>query len=409
MKSLARAFALSSGFVLGVGLLGGGCYCTPCDTSDIEYIDNRDRKALPFIDEDWVCPIVSGRDLRNYKPPVPPPPPPPAHPDISGDHPASFGPKDPDGVVKAAIFINSCFGDIYYYTPRINRSIRSSYFEQLYDQSLHALFQRTDCFKEKTNGCDALRECVGIVEQINGSPKLDVVPDPNSPEGCLGDTGVEYFHDVFFDINDVYYDKHLWINCSGLGMICDDDEPREWCATPKTPCNPEVDTYSCWDTRPFYCEKPSVEGAQAWYWEEPRCGDLGLLCAGDVKSGPPYCVGAGAACELDPNVEHNLGYYSAREGFACESETMMRTCVGRGEHLVDCAQLGKGFKCIPGSPTRCGLAAECEPSDPVMCDGDSLVVCDAGKIRKVDCKSLGFTSCDAKHKVCSPGVYDNLP
>ncbi|HMY16640.1 MAG TPA: hypothetical protein PKA58_09995 [Polyangium sp.] len=411
MRSIAGAFALASGFVLCVVLAGGGCYSSLCEVRGIPPVDNRDRKAYPTIDKDWVCTRAYAESYyeSTKPPPPPPPPPPPDHPDVAGDHPATTGPKDPVGVVNSAIFVNSCFGNLFFFDPRINSTIQSTYFEQLRNQTSNELLQRTDCFKDKTNGCEAMRECLGLVQQINGSPALNLEFDPDRPSGCMGDTGTKYSHNSFYDSYDVYYDVYTWFNCAGLGLTCDEEYHREWCGTPRTACNPEVDTYTCWDTRPFYCEKPWPTGGQAYYWQEPRCGDFGLVCASEVVGGPPDCVGEGAACEVDPAWSYNLAYYSFREGVACESETMMRACVGRGEHLVDCAQLGKGFTCIPGTPTRCGLATECEASDPVRCEGDSLVVCDAGKIRKVDCKSLGFTSCDAKHNVCSPGVYDNLP
>ena len=54
----------------------------------------------------------------------------------------------------------------------------------------------------------------------------------------------------------------------------------------------------------------------------------------------------------------------------------------------------------------CGTAAECSPKSPwnkvaATCDATSVVMCNGGKISKLDCTTLGFTGCNAG--LCTPG------
>ncbi len=180
------------------------------------------------------------------------------------------------------------------------------------------------------------------------------------------------------------------------------------CEWPRGPCNPVSPSPRCENDRPDWCKDEGTVTKEGYEYEEFACGEHGLAC--DVESGEidPDCVGTGPACELptdswltDGNAfDYRLG------GIACESATMLRSCVGRAEKVIDCADLGIGFKCLPGPEPHCGFAAECTADAPVTCDGDSLVLCNAGRIRKVDCKTLGFTTCDANRGICGPSIYD---
>src|SRR5690349_9265365 len=99
---LVRVFALLSLGAVGMAFLGSGCSLAPNCPPDTKYIvDNRDRKN-PSFDQDWLC----------FSIPIDAPPEdtPPVIPDVSRvSPPDSAGPKDPDGVVKAAIAHQSCF------------------------------------------------------------------------------------------------------------------------------------------------------------------------------------------------------------------------------------------------------------------------------------------------------------
>jgi hypothetical protein len=69
---------------------------------------------------------------------------------------------------------------------------------------------------------------------------------------------------------------------------------------------------------------------------------------------------------------------------------------------VDCGLLHPGFSCqSAGGQFFCGLGAECAPaglppgSGPAaICDGSAVVVCNAGRIERVDCLALGFIGCE---------------
>ena len=81
-----------------------------------------------------------------------------------------------------------------------------------------------------------------------------------------------------------------------------------------------------------------------------------------------------------------------------------------GLHEIDCSEVGAGFSCQTfGTSAFCGLAAECDPSSGAVsdatCEGDQLVFCNAGRLDKLDCKSLGFSGCNASWGVCSPSPW----
>ncbi|MBK9266372.1 MAG: hypothetical protein IPM54_42125 [Polyangiaceae bacterium] len=82
--------------------------------------------------------------------------------------------------------------------------------------------------------------------------------------------------------------------------------------------------------------------------------------------------------------------------------------VNDAEHELDCGLLADGFTCQTVNGTSfCGLASECYDLKPA-CEGDSVVLCNAGRIDKIDCKSLGFTGCNAMWGTCSPSIYDEF-
>ena len=408
MKTVSRTFVLVSWCVLILGLSGPGC-STPCEEQGVPLYDNRDHKAYPNGD-DWICVTLDGipidGTLLKEPPPPPPPPAPPPPPDVSGEHPADPpGPKDPDAVVEAAIILNSCFADLNYYKPKINKNISQIYFDVDRYWSTRALFQRVGCFKDKANGCDAMRECIGMVEQLNGKPEMNIAPDPIAGKACAD--GTSYYHDEFY-IGDgnTPYSSDTWINCDGLGSECKEYNGQSYCATiPFLECDPATVKEACQDDRPYRCDGPYVDG-KYYAYQEPKCSDYGMTC------GSRDCVGTGASCvtPLGDEWSADTSYFSYKAGTACESATVLRACVGTNESLVDCTTLGQGFTCIPGPIAHCGFASECDDKTPVTCEGDSLVLCDAGRVRKVDCKSLGFTRCisNTQGGACSPGVYDSF-
>ena len=99
------------------------------------------------------------------------------------------------------------------------------------------------------------------------------------------------------------------------------------------------------------------------------------------------------------------------QGISCNGAKLL-ACMNGFEQEVDCATLVSGFTCqTSGMKSFCGIAGECDPTAGVAatCEGDNVVVCNGGRIDKVDCKSLGFTGCNAKYGTCSPSIYDQIP
>ena len=88
-------------------------------------------------------------------------------------------------------------------------------------------------------------------------------------------------------------------------------------------------------------------------------------------------------------------------GTACDGDDLV-ACVNGQTATISCAARGPGFTCqTVGQAFFCGLGAECAPatngapseSHPPSCDGDVLVFCNAGRLERIDCTSLGFSGC----------------
>ncbi|MBX3227460.1 MAG: hypothetical protein KIT84_13985 [Labilithrix sp.] len=82
----------------------------------------------------------------------------------------------------------------------------------------------------------------------------------------------------------------------------------------------------------------------------------------------------------------------------------------------DCERHVVGSRCRviddAGTDTSaaCTLGAECVTSTigERTCEGTSVVLCNRGRIDRIDCAALGFTAClvldDKAKAVCTPGV-----
>ncbi len=107
---------------------------------------------------------------------------------------------------------------------------------------------------------------------------------------------------------------------------------------------------------------------------DESCGQYELTC----KKG--FCAGHGAACTQS----------------ACKGD-VAHLCVSGHVRTLNCKAFGAGFSCkATATGARCQQAAECDPDASKWketCEGDKAVLCHAGKKVKVDCKTLGFSSC----------------
>ncbi len=283
------------------------------------------------------------------------------------------GPKDQDAALQAAILIGSCVPD-----DGIQRVLNNMHATRGVEPGGLDFKEFTKCFEGKTNGCKAVEECLGIVVDLSG---------PCMPT-CTGS--------VFKVCDDALAFN---VDCAKFGYTCSASEGR--CVggpAPGPACDPGTFQESCQDGAPRVCVGKEISG--------PNCADYGLTCKPEPFGGVA-CLGTGAACQPDGTGSLSIDYH---EGLACDGE-LLRACLNGGEQAVDCGTLVTGFTCqTSGAATFCGLAGACDPTAgaDTTCEGDSVVVCNAGRIDKVDCKTLGFTSCNANFGTCGPSVHDQI-
>ncbi len=159
------------------------------------------------------------------------------------------------------------------------------------------------------------------------------------------------------------------------------------------PCDNDTFVPSCEGGRPLVCTDETTPGLV--------CADYGLTCvADDIGLGPDAsCVGTGPACEegQGSSLEHNYLW----NPIACADGGSLRMCVNGFEHAADCTEVATGFACFAfGGSSFCGKGAECNPGDDAFCDGDAVVLCDAGKVVRVECSRLGFSTCNPTKTLC---------
>lgn len=361
-------------------VMHAGCAESQCPAGSVGPYDNRDRVMFPHTDEDWIC-------LNRLEPVAPPEP-----PDLGGIKPADPpGPRDRDAVARAAIFIESCdpmFTDTL--VPSINAHIDATYSAIPSSPDHRAILERVNCFKDKTNGCDALRECLGIVKKLG---------DPGVVPGCVDGIGMEH--------NDWDNNWTKWTNCAGLGLECY-ELWGFWCGPPRVSCDQELDVPTCLTGEsPRNCRN-HYAGGPTFAYEEGSCADYGVTCI--ANGSEASCTGLGPTCK-ETFVDYSESYFvDFRAGIACENELTLRACVNGHEQLVDCTAQGEGFRCIGGSRPRCGYDFQCDQVDwqsipdihfqSATCEGSSITVCNSGVWTTIDCKTLGFETCDSKRGVC---------
>lgn len=284
------------------------------------------------------------------------------------------GPKDPSAALEAAVFLGSCLPD-----DGINRNLSRIYTRKGSQDPLdQALVDRTTCLAGKANGCEAVADCLGARVDLTGPCEV----------GCEGSVLRGCDDSLKFEID-----------CARLGLECSVEAGT--CIKPPLPAACDYDTFqsTCEGGAPVVCLDGVAKG--------PVCADLGLSCGLDSWEEEMVCKGAGASCMA--NVTSSVAV-TFDEGQSCQGGKL-DICVNDGKHLLDCGTLASGFTCQSSAGGAfCGLGAACDPNSGVdtTCDGDSVVVCNAGRVDKVDCKALGFTGCSPKYGVCIPSVYSQL-
>ncbi|MEJ7732286.1 MAG: hypothetical protein WKG00_24150 [Polyangiaceae bacterium] len=285
----------------------------------------------------------------------------------SGGAPKDIGASlDADFALRAAVFIGSCIPD-----DGINRNLRNMYNDAAAGSFYHYYRNEVDCFANKANGCAAVEECLGIaVDKVSAG----------CPSSCNGDvyTGC---------------DKTLQFtaDCSVLGLSC--DEGLSCTETvPGPACDPGSFASACDQGALLYCAGGKERHGML-------CAEYGLSC--QTVSTSATCVGPGPACVGGSTSGTGA---SLDSGLACAGGDLV-ACVNGGELQVACESVTKGSTCQSASgESFCALATECvPPGGDATCQGDSVVVCNAGRLDVVDCTALGFTGCLSG--VCIPTGY----
>lgn len=365
------------GLVTFAVVVHAGCDAPTCPPGATGPVDNRDRKAYPNNDSDWVC--------VHLPPEIP-------VPDLGGDKPVDPpGPKDMEAVAKAAVFVESCIPKVIYSDGNVNARIDSIY-SSVQSWSVHrAISDRVNCFNEKTNGCDAVRECLGIVITGNlfkywqgcqdgiGMRRVGVAPDPIS---------------------------NYWMNCAGIGLECF-PENKDRCGVPREECDYTTELSFCTEDGSRRNCNFSFDEGKGFRYLSPSCAKFGLTC--EVGPAGAMCTGAGAACDAQ-STDDLIADYGV--GIGCNDSNTLRACVNGHEQFVDCSAIAKGFQCIGGSRPHCGADFQCnyDRSNPKpTCNGTLLEVCNGGVRTTIDCAELGFEACDAKRGVCQPRTTNEAP
>jgi hypothetical protein len=134
-------------------------------------------------------------------------------------------------------------------------------------------------------------------------------------------------------------------DCNRLGMQCT-----------SAGCSPHVPHPSC-DPATFELCKDGVANncpsAYGLFFQGAPCTELGLVCTTMPVADEPWaiCKGTGAACEP----------------FGLDT-------------------------------------TDCNPRSTLLttCEGDQIVICNAGRVDRIDCKALGFDGCDPDVGLCYP-------
>ena len=281
--------------------------------------------------------------------------------------PALPGSRDAAILARAAVVVGSCIPD-----DGIDRNLADMW---LSDVNQTWFWERTvlqaPCLASAKCGCAAVEACLS----------WKVTPyDGGACPTCAG----SLFSLCGLIEGATKY--RLSFDCAAIGFGCD---PVTGCLPPAAAlCDTATFAPTCADGRPALCAQNY--GPTAAVVPGAVCAAVGAACAGGA------CVGSGAACTDLPASNGEL----VPTPLACAG-AMLDACVGGKHQAIDCAKRGPGFTCqtVDGH-AFCGLAAECVPGTPGgatpgsnRCEGDTVVLCNAGRVDRVDCRALGFSGC----------------
>lgn len=365
----------------------GGCELPPCPAGTIGPFDNRDGQVNPNNDADYYCFKVGSSS--------PPPEPPYLGADLSHAYVDQEGPRDRNAVAISAIVVESCIHDLLIPEFNVNTRIDAIYNTTMKSAIERTMAQETECLSKANSGrgCERVIHCLGIA----------TTPDePAFVEGCTGDTAMRRRVSPSGTVhNDWFYCPAMNLGDSNHSLYLECySTPYPRCDTSRKTCTSDSFS-SCESNTPRICEYSEQDGESFTHVDVPVCAHK-TVCT--VDGDKPFCTGAGPACSTTfarPGAENV--HLDFRGGVACEDESTLRACVNGHETSIDCTTLGQTFKCIGGSQPHCGADFQCDYEGlfPMpTCDGPFITVCNGGAFKTIDCRTLGFETCDPERGVC---------
>jgi hypothetical protein len=285
---------------------------------------------------------------------------------------------DPDVLARAAVVIGSCYPD-----DGVSRVVDGLWHSEVSSSFWPRFRLQAECIVAAGEGCRALDECLGwtLAESSGCTPGRTC--DGTVFKYCFERPG-------FANVEQV-------MDCGTIGLSCD---TRTVCVEPPAvTCDPDTYVPNCEGGRPRGCPPVGVVS------QGPVCADVGLACeAGELGGAATIisdCVGAGAPCSPSSAKVY--------DGVACVGERL-DACIGGRRETIDCTVVGEGFSCQEYDGFAfCGLASACLPANhqgdrdvpqggipEPFCDGAVIEFCNAGRLERVDCTTLGFTGCDVE-------------
>jgi hypothetical protein len=295
------------------------------------------------------------------------------------------GVLDPDVAARAGAVIGSCHPD-----NGVNREVSRLWQRSTASPSSISLGIQAECIAARGGGCDALEQCLGWT--------LESTPGCAQGSACVGST---------FTLCTASIGTTYTIDCGTMGLDCNPDASidnvpgagRACRRGQAVPCEGATFAPSCNGSVPVFSDGSLVEGTD--------CAVRGAACSDGL------CTGTGDACSVSPS--------DPTAGVSCNGN-VLESCQNGQRATLDCTTFRAGFGCRTiGDVAFCGLAADCVPGGLTMgdvpqdgdpspsCDGTTIVFCNAGRVERVDCTSLGFSGCDVEAAWgCVPTPFTEL-
>jgi hypothetical protein len=259
---------------------------------------------------------------------------------------------------------------------------------------------------EVTRACASAYSCY----PFNTRTVSDCLNDLDDPETLVSLSRLDQIHCLALAGGDCAASRA----CLGYTVV------QNGCPTAYPTCNGDV-LHTC---TAGIAEDYSCAGS-LWYAVDAACLPI---ANNDDACGLRLCTGSDRTCEANRVIHCNGRAAQAQDcpiacladaaginaacgdpdGAACDAPrcdgATRVDCVQGQELRVDCAAELDGGTCLVGADglPHCRFASECEAGTAV-CAGDVLPLCTLGRSVSLDCKALGFKSCDGS--LCLRAVF----